>query len=84
MMQGKRKFRFRFTLTSAIDFAVDVSDYGEAEQYLKNRVEYYYIDHPDELKVIDHSIEAIDCSGNSPYDMKFYRPEEAVRELVVE
>ncbi len=83
-MYGKKKFRFRFTLTSAIDFDVEASDRDEAERYLRNRVEYYYVDHPGELKVIDRSIVSIDCSDNLPYDMKFYRPEEVVRELAVE
>ena len=77
----KKNFRFRFTLTKAIDFVVTANRRAEAEQFIGNYVYAHCLDDYDGLLTIDHSVRPVQEKDTLPYDMAFCRSDEIVRKL---
>ena len=79
----KKNFRFRFTMTRAIDFVVTANRKAEAEQFVNNYVCSRCLGDYDSLLTISHSVRPVRKKDILPYDMVFCRPDEIVRNLEV-
>jgi len=80
-MEHMKKYRFRFTLTKAIDFVVAANRRAEAEQFIDNYVRAHCLNGYDALLTIDHSIRSVSKKDGLPYDMDFCRKDEIERRL---
>lgn len=77
------EYRFRFTLTKALDFCVQAKSETEALHFIENYTAARFSDNVEGLLTINHDIKAVSNDDKLPYDMVFYRPDEIVRNLVV-
>lgn len=77
----KKNFRFRFTLTKAMDFVVSANRRAEAEQFIDNYVRAHCFDENYGLLTIDHNVRPVRKKDDLPYDKVFYRQDEIERRL---
>ena len=77
------EYRFRFTVTKALDFCVEAKSETEALRFIENYTASRFSDNVEDLLTINHDIRAVSNDSNLPYDMVFYRPDEIVRNLEV-
>ncbi|MBP5510006.1 MAG: hypothetical protein J6Z49_03740 [Kiritimatiellae bacterium] len=75
------KYRFRYTVTKALDLCIEANNSAEALRFAENYTSMRFCDNTDDLLTIDHSLKVVPEDDKSPYDMGFYRPDETVREL---